>query len=87
MGKKLQFVALYATCGKKWLSVRTMAKEINIEGPETVNIYVAQNSSRYFKEGDTSLKDKLRPGRPSIVKSETLLEIVEQQSHTSTCTL
>ena len=57
------------------MSVRAAAKEINdVERPKTG----AQNWFRHFKECGTSLNDKLRSGRPSVVEDETLLEMVEQ---------
>ena len=72
----------------KELSEKAVAKEINdVEGTGTVNEYVVQNWFRCFKEGDTSHKDKPRSGRPSVVEDEDLLEMVEQQPSTSTCTL
>ena len=45
---------------------------------ETVNERVAQNWSRRFKEGNTNLKNKSRPGRPYVMENEVLLEMVEQ---------
>ena len=41
----------------------------------------------HFKEGDTSLTEKLRSGRPSLVEDEDLLEMVEQQPSKSANTL
>ena len=63
-----------------------MAKKkiIDVKGPGTVNICMAQNWIRHFKEGDTILEDKPRSGRPSVVKDEALLDMVGQQSTIST---
>ena len=47
----------------------------------------AQNWFRHFKEGDTILQNKPRSKRSSVVEDEILLEMVEQQPSTTTCTL
>ena len=40
------------------MSARVATKEMNdVKDPGTVNKHVVQNWLRYFKEGDTSLKD------------------------------
>lgn len=57
------------------------------EGSRTVSGHVAQNWFRCFKEGDASLEDKPRLGRPSVVEDEALFDMVEQQPSTNTCTL
>ncbi len=49
-----------------------------MKSPGTINKYVEQNWFRHFKEGDTSLKDKPKSERPSVVEDEALLEMVEQ---------
>ena len=45
---------------------------------------VAQNWFRIFNGGDTSLKDKLKSGRSSVLEDEALLEMVEKQPSTNT---
>ena len=52
-----------------------------MEGSGTINEHMAQNWFRHFKEDDTSLEDKPRPGKRSVVEDEALLEMVEN-SHT-----
>ena len=77
-GEKLQLEPFFATCGKKGLSAKAAAKEIyNVKDSGTVYTHVAQNWFRHLKEGEDSLKDKPRSGRPSVVGDETLLEMVE----------
>ena len=52
---------------EKALRARAMVKEINdVEGQGNVNEHVAPNWFRRFKEGDTSLKDKPKSGRPPV---------------------
>lgn len=55
-GEKLLLEPFYATCEK---SAKAAAKEINnVECLGTLNERVKQNWFRYFKEIDTSLKDR-----------------------------
>ena len=64
---------------EKRLSSRATVKDINdVKNSRTVRESVAQNWFRYFKESDTSLEDISKSGRSSIVKDETLLEMIEQ---------
>ena len=75
MVKKLQLKPFYATREKKGLSTIAVVKEINyVEGPGTVNNCVAQKWFRCFKEVDTSLKDKPRTGKTSVVKDRPSLK-------------
>lgn len=46
-----------------------------------------KNRLRLIKEDDASLEDKSIPRRPSLVEDKGLLEIVEQQTSTSTNSL
>ena len=66
----------------KEISARVSAKEINdTKCPGTDNKHGAQDWFKYFKLGDTSLKNKPRLGRPSVVEDEVLFEISEQSTH------
>lgn len=70
---------------KKGLGAKAAAKEINIvEGQGTISVTTAKEWFRRFKNGDTSLNDKLRSGRPSIMDNEALRNLVEEQPSTST---
>ncbi|XP_036354569.1 histone-lysine N-methyltransferase SETMAR-like [Octopus sinensis] len=63
-------------------------KEINdVEDPGIINEREAQNWLRRFRNDDTSLEDKPKSGKTSIVEHKALLEIVEQQPSTSARTL
>lgn len=60
------------------MNVRASAREINdLDGPGTVNDYVAQNWFRRLKEFETSLKDKAKTWRTSVGEDEGLLEMIE----------
>lgn len=73
---------------KKGLRTRAVSKEINNgEIPGNVNELVAQNWFRHLKECDTSLKDKPRSGRSSVIENEHLLEMLEHQIGQGTRTL
>lgn len=70
---------------KKGLNARAAAKEINdVEGTGSVNERTAQNWFKRFKEGDTTLQEKPRSGRPSVVDNEVLLEAIQHQPSSST---
>lgn len=69
---------------KKGLSTRAAAEEIcAVEGEGVVNKTTAAEWFKRFNEGDTSLQDKPRSGRPSTVDNEALLEAVKNQPATS----
>ena len=62
-GEKIADKTILRFLLEKKVSSRAVAKEINEgEGAGTVNELVGQNCFRHFKEGDTSLVDKLRLG-------------------------
>ena len=62
---------------KKGLSTRAAAEEIcAVEGEGVVKKTTAAEWFKRFNEGDTSLQDKPRSGRPSTV-DEALLEAVK----------
>ena len=88
--EKLQLELFYTPNGKKD-SARSTARGMNWNTKEmSTNMWhktCGTKQVRSLKEGDTNLKDKPRPGRPSVVKDVALLEMVEQQSSTSSCTL
>ena len=72
-------MAFYVTCGKKGLSVKAAAKEINnVEGPGTIHECVAQNRFWLLKEGNTRDKNKPTSVKTSVIEDEPLLEITEQ---------
>ena len=80
IGKEMAIRAILHFMWGKKLSARTASREFNdVEDPGTVNKCVAPNWFRYFKEGDTNLKDKLMSGGPSTEEDEALLKMVEQQ--------
>jgi transposase len=70
---------------KKGLSSRDAAAEIcNVEGEGMVKKTAAAKWFKRFNNGETSLADLPRSGRPSTVNNEALRELVEQQPQTST---
>lgn len=63
---------------EKTTGSKSSSKRINnVEGLGTVNGHVAQNLCRCSKESDTSLEDKARSERSSVVEDGTLCEIVK----------
>ena len=73
---------------KKGLSTRAAAEEIcAVEGEGVINKTKAAEWFKRFNEGDTSLEDKPRSGRPSMVDNEALLQAVTNQPATSTRSL
>ena len=81
-------IAIRATCVKKDWVLRQQQKKLMLWKTQKLSMNVwHKTGSDIFKEGDTSLEDKPRSGKPSVVEDETLLEIVEQQPSTSLCTL
>lgn len=70
---------------KKGLSAAGTTKEIcDVEGQGTVSERTARFWFHRFNEGDTSLEDKKRSGRPMVVNQEELRDLVEQQPTSST---
>ena len=84
--EKIAIRAILRYYWKKGLSARAAANEINgVEGQGSVSKSQAAKWFRRFKEGDTSLEDKPRSGRPSTVNNEALRELnFEQQPGSST---
>ena len=74
---------------EKGLSATAVEKKNNndVIDPDSVNDRVAQNEFGPFKEGDTSREKKPRSVGLSIINAEALLEMIEQLTITSTCTL
>lgn len=70
---------------KKGLSARVAVKEIcDVEGKGYVSKSTAAKWFKRFAEGDTSLKDLPRTGRPISLDSEILREAVNKNPKTST---
>ena len=70
---------------KKGLSAKAAAEEIcAVEGNGVIDRRTASNWFKRFNEGDISLVDKPRSGRPSIVDDETLRDMVKEQPRIST---
>ena len=70
---------------RQGISARATTKKIcEIEGPGIVSKTTAAEWFKRFNEGDTSLEDKSRSGRPSVPVNETLLQSIQQKPHTST---
>ena len=90
--KRFQLELFYATCTTKKQQQKTIEykrsdKRLNyVENPQTVDKYLSQNRFRRFKEGDISLEDKPKSGKPGV-EGETLVGIGEQQPSTSSCSL
>ena len=65
-GKKNAIRDIFRYLLKK--GAREAAKEISeMKGPGTINEYMAQNWFRRFKEVDTTLEDKPKSQKPSVV--------------------
>ena len=84
MMKKLQLKSFYATSGNKNTDCKGSGKRKN---DVKCQVTVVQNWFSRFKESNTSLKNKTRSGRSSVVEDEASLEIAEYQPSTSTCSL
>jgi histone-lysine N-methyltransferase SETMAR len=70
---------------KKGLTAAAATREIcNVEGTDVLKENTAQWWFRRFNQGDTSLEDQERSGRPSVVNKEEFRALVEQQPSTST---
>jgi histone-lysine N-methyltransferase SETMAR len=83
--EKIAIRALLRHYWKKGLSTRAAVEQIcEVEGPEVVSQSAATRWFNRFNNGDTSLENKSRSGRPSTTDNEALRELVEQQPGTST---
>lgn len=70
---------------KKGLSTREAVTEIcSVEGEGKVSKSTAAEWFQRFNQGDVSLQDKPRSGRPSAVNKEELCDVLEEQPHAST---
>lgn len=83
--EKFEIRVLLRHYWKKGPSSRAAAAEIcDVEGEGVVNKTAAAKWFKRFNNGETSLADLPRSGRPSTVNNEALRELVEQQPQTST---
>ena len=64
---------------KKGLSPSAAAEIMMWKAQELLTNTWHKTGSNVFKEGDISLEDKQRSGRPSIAEDKALLKMVEQQ--------
>ena len=65
---------------KKGLTAAAATREIcNVEGKDVFKENTAQWWFRRFNQGDTSLEDQERSGRPSVVNKEEFRALMEQQ--------
>ena len=70
---------------KKGLSVRKTVTEINsVEGENATSKSTVGYWFKRFANGDVSLQDKPRLGRPSVVNDEDLCAKLEEKPHSST---
>ena len=85
MDEKFAIRVLLRHYWKKGLSARAAVAEIcDVEGEGMVSKTTAIDWFKRFNNGETSLADQPRSGRPSTVNTEALHELVEQQPQTST---
>lgn len=70
---------------KKGLTAAAATREIcEVEGKDVINKTTAQRWFQRFSDGDTSLEDKPRSGRPCELDDEVLLAKLEEKPHAST---
>ena len=73
--EKIAIRATLRFCWKKGLSARVAADEINdIEGQGSISKSETAEWFCRFREGDISLKDKSRSGRPRTLNDEVLYQ-------------
>jgi histone-lysine N-methyltransferase SETMAR len=65
-------------------ATEAVKKIYEVEDEDVISNRTAQNWFKRFNDGDTSLEDEPRSGRPVIVDSEALREAVGANSATST---
>jgi [histone H3]-lysine36 N-dimethyltransferase SETMAR len=83
--EKFEIRVLLKFFWKKGLSSRAAVKEISqVEGEGFVSKSSAARWFKKFNEGDISLEDQERPGRPPTLDSKVLREAVERNPSTST---
>lgn len=69
---------------KKGLSAKAAAEQIcEVEGADTIHRNTAAIWFKRFNEGDTSLRDKDRSGRPPVVDDEALVRELKNQPNAS----
>lgn len=70
---------------KQNFSAAEAARKIReVEGNDVVSDRVSQNWFKKFNQGQTDLQNKIRPGRPITVDSESIRKAVEANPSTST---
>lgn len=85
MSEKFEIRVLLKHYWKKGLSPAAATREIcAIEGEGFVSETTARKWFNRFNDGDTSLQDQPRSGRPSMVDSEIVRQAVEATPNTST---
>lgn len=83
--KNFYFRALLLHYWKQNFKATDAAQKIcEVEGEGSISIRAAQKWFKKFNEGDTSLDDQPRSGRPVSTDSEALRELVEANPATST---
>jgi [histone H3]-lysine36 N-dimethyltransferase SETMAR len=83
--EKIAIRAILRHYWKKGLSARSAAAEINdIEGQGSISKSQAAEWFCRFREGDISLEDKSRSGRPRTLNDELLCQQIEQHPGSST---
>ena len=83
--KKFEIRVLIRHYWKKGLKAVSAAREIcDVEGEDTVNTHMAQRWFKRFLEGNASLEDQPRSGRPTTIDDEALRLKVELEPSTST---
>ena len=83
--KKFEIRVLLRHYWKKGLNATSAAKEIrDVEGEDVVDAQMAQRWFKRFSDGNTSLEDQPRSGRPTAIDDEALRLAVEQEPSTST---
>lgn len=85
MDEKIVLRGVIRYCWKRGLGPKATMDEIcAAEGEGTVSKSTVEFWFRRFKQGNTSLEDEPRSGRPPIVDSETVRQAVEASPQTST---
>ena len=83
--EKFEIRVLLRHYWKKGLKAASAAQEIcDVEGEDTVSTHMAQRWFKRFSEGNTSVEDQPRSGRPTTIDDEALRLKVELEPSTST---
>lgn len=86
--EKIVIRALLRHYWKKGLSTRAAVKEIcAVEGDNMVSKSAAAEWFKRFNEGDLSLDDKKRCGRPTVLNDVALVGALNEEKHASTRSL